>query len=260
MSERITPFRIDVAEADLDDLRDRLARARWPDELPGVGWSRGVPVGYLMELAEYWRTGYDWREHEAMINEFPQFTTTIDGQNIHFLHVRSSEPHATPLMLMHGWPGSIVEFLDVIAPLTDPVRHEGVAADAFHVVIPSVPGFGFSVPLRERFTHWSRAIPTAEGTSARRDALPNDDFRRNSEAAATACRVWSSVATDGPQVARSTRTLCSPRTAACAEWRSRASSPPTAPTTTRTRRYLPRVAGGAAVPCPPLCRSRLSRP
>jgi pimeloyl-ACP methyl ester carboxylesterase len=143
------PFRIEVPQADLDDLHDRLARTRWPAELPGVGWSRGVPVGYLKELAEYWRTGYDWWTHEARLNGLPQFTTTIDGQTIHFLHVRSREPNATPLMLIHGWPDSIVEFLDVIGPLCDPVAHGGDAADAFHLVIPSLPGFGFSVPLRE---------------------------------------------------------------------------------------------------------------
>jgi pimeloyl-ACP methyl ester carboxylesterase len=142
----ITPFTIAIPEADLEDLRERLARTRWPSELPGVGWSRGVPVDYLKELAEYWRTAYDWRAQEARLNAFPQFTTTIDGQNVHFLHVRSAEPEALPLLLTHGWPGSIAEFLEVIGPLTDPRRHGGDPADAFHVVIPSIPGFGFSGP------------------------------------------------------------------------------------------------------------------
>ena len=145
----IRPFRIDIPQADLDYLHERLSRTRWPDELPGVGWSRGVPLGYLKELAEYWRTTYDWREHEAKLNEHPQFTTTIDGQNVHFVHVRSPEPDATPLMLIHGWPGSIVEFLDVIGPLSDPRAHGGDPADAFHLVIPSIPGHGFSEPLNE---------------------------------------------------------------------------------------------------------------
>ena len=145
----IRPFRVDIPQEDLDDLHDRLGRTRWPDELPGVGWNYGVPQGYLKGLAEYWRTSYDWREHEAKLNEFPQFTTTIDGQNIHFLHVRSPEPDAFPLVLTHGWPGSVVEFLDVIGPLADPRAHGGKAADAFHLVIPSIPGFGFSGPTLE---------------------------------------------------------------------------------------------------------------
>jgi epoxide hydrolase len=142
----IRPFRIETPQADLDDLRDRLARTRWPSELPGPGWSRGVPLGYLRELADHWRTSYDWRQHEARLNELPQFATTIDGANLHFLHVRSPEPEALPLIVTHGWPGSIVEFLDIIGPLTDPRSHGGDPADAFHVVIPSIPGFGLSGP------------------------------------------------------------------------------------------------------------------
>jgi len=145
----IQPFTIDIPQADLDDLRDRLTRSRWPEELPGVGWSRGVPLGYLKDLAEYWRTSYDWRAHEAQLNQFPQFTTEIDGANIHFLHVRSPERDALPLIMTHGWPGSIVEFLDVIGPLSDPRSHGGNPADAFDLVIPSLPGFGLSGPTRE---------------------------------------------------------------------------------------------------------------
>ncbi|HET9006992.1 MAG TPA: epoxide hydrolase [Actinomycetes bacterium] len=145
----IRPFRIDVPQADLDDLRDRLRRTRWPDELPGVGWSRGVPLAYLKELAGYWADGYDWRKQEACLNEHEQFVATIDGANVHFLHVRSPEPHALPLLLTHGWPGSIVEFLNVIGPLTDPRGHGGDPADAFHLVIPSIPGYGLSGPTRE---------------------------------------------------------------------------------------------------------------
>jgi epoxide hydrolase len=145
----IRPFQIDIPQADLDDLQDRLARSRWPDELPGVGWSRGVPLDYIKELAEYWQNEYDWRKWEAKLNEYPQFTTTVDAQNIHFLHVRSPEPDALPLILTHGWPGSIVEFLHIIGPLTDPRAHGGDPADAFHVVAPSIPGFGFSRPTRE---------------------------------------------------------------------------------------------------------------
>jgi pimeloyl-ACP methyl ester carboxylesterase len=151
----VQPFQVGISQADLEDLQERLARTRWPDELPGVGWSRGVPLGYLKELAEYWQTGYDWREWEARLNEFPQFTTQIDGQNIHFLHVRSPEPDALPLIIIHGYPGSIMEFLEIIGPLTDPVSRGGDATDAFHVVAPSIPGFGFSTPVRE--TGWEMA-------------------------------------------------------------------------------------------------------
>jgi pimeloyl-ACP methyl ester carboxylesterase len=156
----IQAFKIAIAQADLDDLRDRLARTRWPNQLPGIGWSRGVPVDYLEDLAEYWRTGYDWRKHEAKLNEFPQFTTEIDGQNIHFLHVRSPEPDALPLILTHGWPSSPVEFLKVIDLLTNPRAHGGNPTDAFHVVIPSLPGYGFSTPVRE--TGWGNLFRVAQ--------------------------------------------------------------------------------------------------
>ncbi|MEN3539939.1 epoxide hydrolase family protein [Microbispora sp. ZYX-F-249] len=146
------PFRIDIPQADLDDLRRRLADTRWPDELPGVGWERGVPLAHLKELAEYWRTEFDWRAAEARLNRYPQFVTEIDGATVHFLHVRSPEPDALPLLITHGWPGSVAEFLDVIGPLTDPRAHGGDPADAFHVVIPSIPGYGFSRPLTQ--TGW----------------------------------------------------------------------------------------------------------
>ncbi|MCL7456315.1 epoxide hydrolase [Micromonospora echinofusca] len=141
------PFRVAIPEADLDDLRRRLAATRWPDELPGVGWERGVPLGYLRELAEYWRTEYDWRAAEARLNRYPQFRTDLDGAPVHFLHVRSPEPEAMPLLITHGWPGSVAEFLDVIGPLSDPAAHGGDPRDAFHLVIPSLPGYGFSRPL-----------------------------------------------------------------------------------------------------------------
>jgi pimeloyl-ACP methyl ester carboxylesterase len=149
MATEVRPFRVDVPQADLDNLRDRLARTRWPDERSDVGWSRGVPLGYLKGLAEYWRAGYDWREQEAKLNTFPQFTTAIDGQRVHFLHVRSPEPDALPLIVTHGYPGSIVEFMNIIGPLTNPRAHGGDPRDAFHVVAPSLPGFGFSTPVRE---------------------------------------------------------------------------------------------------------------
>jgi epoxide hydrolase len=151
----IRPFRIDVPDADLQDLRDRLARTRWPDQLPGVGWSYGVPLDHVREMAEYWRTSYDWRKEEARLNEFPQFTTTIDGATLHFLHVRSPEPDSMPLILTHGWPGSVAEFLDVIGPLSDPRSHGGDPTDAFDLVIPSIPGYGFSGPTLD--TGWDSA-------------------------------------------------------------------------------------------------------
>jgi epoxide hydrolase len=147
---QIRPFQVTIPQADLDDLRARLAGTRWPDELPGVGWSRGVPLGYLEGLAAHWADGYDWRAQEARLNRFPQFTTTIDGQPIHFLHVRSPEPDALPLLVTHGYPSSVVEFLEVIGPLTDPRGHGGDPGDAFHVVAPSLPGFGFSTPVHQQ--------------------------------------------------------------------------------------------------------------
>jgi pimeloyl-ACP methyl ester carboxylesterase len=153
----IRPFRIAVPDEQLDELRERVGRTRWPAELIDIGWSRGVPAGYLRELAEYWRTSYDWRAHEAALNGWPQFTTLVDGQRIHFLHVRSPEPHALPLVITHGFPGSVAEFQDVIGPLTDPRAHDGDPADAFHVVIPALPGYGFSSPLTEAGWTVSRA-------------------------------------------------------------------------------------------------------
>jgi pimeloyl-ACP methyl ester carboxylesterase len=146
----IMPFRINVPQADLDALHERLLQTRWPDELDNVGWDYGVPLTEMKDLTDYWRTSYDWRAQESRLNTYPQFTTTIDGQRIHFLHVRSAEPNALPLLLTHGWPGSVAEFLDVIGPLTDPRAHSGDPLDAFHLVIPSLPGFGFSGPTHDR--------------------------------------------------------------------------------------------------------------
>ena len=150
MASKPDPFRIDIPQADLDDLHDRLARTRWPDELPGVGWSYGVSKDHLQELVEYWRTGYDWRSKEARLNQIPQFRTEIDGQTVHFLHVRSPEPDATPLIISHGWPSTVADFSSILGPLSDPRAHGGDPADAFHVVAPSLPGFAFSGPTHER--------------------------------------------------------------------------------------------------------------
>ncbi|AVV58411.1 epoxide hydrolase [Paenibacillus glucanolyticus] len=140
----IRPFRIEIPQADLDDLRERLVRTRWPAQLPGGKWKLGIPVAYLKNLTEYWKNDYNWREYEAKLNEFPQFITEIDGQTIHFLHVRSPEPNALPLIITHSWPNSVVEFMNIIGPLTNPRAHGTDPDKAFHVVAPSIPGFGFS--------------------------------------------------------------------------------------------------------------------
>ncbi|WP_425588415.1 epoxide hydrolase family protein [Streptomyces tremellae] len=152
MSNEIHPFRIRIPQADLDDLHDRLARTRSPYPVPGAEseWDHGISSAYLHELAAYWADGFDWRAHEAGLNAFPQFLTEIDGQTIHFLHIRSPEPDATPLLLNHSYPTSFVEFLEASGPLTDPRAHGADPADAFHVVIPSLPGFAFSSPLSAR--------------------------------------------------------------------------------------------------------------
>ena len=141
------PFKIEIPQDAIDDLHRRIAATRWPEEIPGAGSERGVHVKHLRELADYWRSGYDWRAAEAALNRFPQYLTEIDGQTLHYLHIESPEPDAQPLLLTHGWPGSFVEFADIIGPLTDPRAHGGDAADAFHLVVPSIPGFGFSSPL-----------------------------------------------------------------------------------------------------------------
>ncbi|MEU0542260.1 epoxide hydrolase family protein [Nocardia sp. NPDC005978] len=145
----IRPFHISIPQDELDYLNARLDHYRLPNELPGSGWRLGVPGDYLSELITYWRNDFDWRAQEKTLNELPQFTTEIDGQKVHFVHVRSPEADATPLILTHGWPGSFVEFLDVIGPLTDPRAHGGDPADAFHLVLPSIPGYGFSGPTTE---------------------------------------------------------------------------------------------------------------
>ena len=140
----VTEFHIDVPDAELDDLRARLRNTRWPEPETVEDRSQGVPLTYLQDLSRYWAESYDWRTTERRLNALPQIRTEIDGLDFHFLHVRSPDPHALPLILTHGWPGSIVEFLKVIGPLTDPRAHGGDASDAFHVVCPSLPGFGFS--------------------------------------------------------------------------------------------------------------------
>ncbi|OHV32425.1 MULTISPECIES: epoxide hydrolase family protein [Pseudofrankia] len=144
MSTDVAPFKVAVPEEDLVDLRRRLAVARWPEKEAVGDWSQGVPLEWLRDLCSYWGDGYDWRRCEDRLNAHDQFVTTIDGLDVHFLHVRSPNPDALPLLLTHGWPGSVLEFLDVIGPLTDPAAHGGDLADAFHLVVPSLPGYGFS--------------------------------------------------------------------------------------------------------------------
>ena len=146
MSQEISPFRLSIPDSELEDLRERLSRTRWTAARPPGGWTYGVPLDQLKALVAYWTDGYDWRAQERALNAHPQFTTEIDGANVHFLHVRSPEPEALPLVLTHGWPGSVVEFLDMIGPLTDPSAHGGDPADAFHLVVPSIPGFPLSGP------------------------------------------------------------------------------------------------------------------
>ena len=142
--EAIVPYRINVADATLKDLRGRLANTRFPSEIENSGWEYGTNLAYLKELVTYWRTTFNWRQQERQLNQLPQFTTVIDGVSIHFVHQRSSNPNATPLVMIHGWPGSFFEFTKVIGPLTEPAKFGGNAADAFHVVALSLPGYGFS--------------------------------------------------------------------------------------------------------------------
>jgi epoxide hydrolase len=144
MPDRIVPFVINVDGSALDDLRDRLRRARWPEREPVGDWSQGVPLDYLQDLCRYWAGPYDWRAAEARLNQIPQFTTMIDGLDIHFVHIRSPHSGAVPLIMTHGWPGSFLEFERILGPLTDPPAHGGDQADAFDVVVPSLPGYGFS--------------------------------------------------------------------------------------------------------------------
>ena len=144
MSSDITPFSIHLPDSELQDLRNRLANTRWPDAETPDDWSQGIPLAYVQEVCEYWRRDYDWRAREAELNRFPQYLTRIEDLDIHFIHMRSPVEDALPLVITHGWPGSVLEFVRVIGPLVDPENHGGNASDAFHVVCPSLPGFGFS--------------------------------------------------------------------------------------------------------------------
>lgn len=153
MNEDITPFVVAIDEAELEELRRRILQTRWPDQQTCGGWDQGVPLAYARELADYWANGYDWRRWEDKLNQWPQFRTAIDGIDIHFIHRRSPHDNALPLIISHGWPGSVVEFHKIIEPLAEPEKYGGAAEDAFHVVVPSLPGYAFS------------GKPTATGTS-----------------------------------------------------------------------------------------------
>ena len=140
----ITPFTYRAPDSALTDLKRRLSQTRWPEHETGPGWSQGAPLANLRALVDYWRDGYDWRRCEAALTRIPQFRTTIDGLGIHFIHARSKHANALPILMSHGWPGSVIEFMEIVAPLTDPTAHGGRAEDAFHFIAPSLPGFGFS--------------------------------------------------------------------------------------------------------------------
>jgi pimeloyl-ACP methyl ester carboxylesterase len=161
----INPFTVDIPKDEVDDLVNRVKNTRWPNDLTS-DWSRGVPTTYARDLAAYWAQTYDWPAQQSRLNTFPQFTTSIDGQTFHFVHVRSAVPGATPLVMLHGYPSSFVEFTRMIGPLVDPEANGGGPEQAFHVVVPSIPGFGFSTPV------------TAAGWDVRRTAVAFDEIMR----------------------------------------------------------------------------------
>ena len=150
IDDAIHPFEISITDDVLADLRDRLRETRWPDELDDIGWDQGIPLGYVQELCHTWLHDYDWREREKLFNSWPQFHTAIDGVDVHFLHLRSPHAGAVPMVMTHGWPGTFADFQKVIDRLVDPTTDGGDPADAFHLVVPSLPGYGFSGRPRER--------------------------------------------------------------------------------------------------------------
>ena len=188
----VQPFKIQVSDAVLQDLRERLARTRWPDEIPGAGWDYGTNLDYIKELVEYWRTQFDWRAQEEALNSFAHFRSNVDGMGIHFIHERGKGPNPFPLILTHGWPSSFFEMLKVVPILTDPASHGGDPADSFDVVVPSMPGYGFSDIPKQREMDifkiadlWSQLMP--EGLGYRRFGATGSDWG----ASVTACLGYS---------------------------------------------------------------------
>jgi pimeloyl-ACP methyl ester carboxylesterase len=167
MNDAFEKFEIRVSDDELEDLRERLSRTRWPDQIPGSGWDYGTDLAYLQELCEYWREKFDWRPQEALLNRQEHFRTEIEGQPIHFLHARSKVEGALPLLITHGWPGSVFEFYKILGPLSDPEAHGGSAEDAFHVVCPSMPGYGWSGPTLEPGWHVGRVAEVLAKLMAR---------------------------------------------------------------------------------------------
>lgn len=154
--DSISPFKLSITQTFLDDLQLRLRMTRWPDKETVNDWSQGVPLGTIQELCEYWQTKYDWRRCEALLNSYPQFTTTIDGLDFYFLHFKSKHEDALPMLITHGWPGSILEFKHVFDQLVDPEAHGGSSTDAFHLVVPALPGYAFSSKPTERGWNYQR--------------------------------------------------------------------------------------------------------
>ena len=173
MSDAIEPFRVAIGQEAIDDLHRRLDAARFPDQIPGTHWDYGAELETVRDLVGYWRNTFDWSAVEKQLNALDHFRTTIDGQSIHFVHARSAVPEAMPLVLSHGWPGTVVEFLKVLGPLTDPEAHGGRREDAFHVICPSLPGYGFSEPTRT--TGWD-AIRMADAFAALMARLGYDGY------------------------------------------------------------------------------------
>jgi epoxide hydrolase len=184
-------FKIQISEHEINDLHQRLSNTRWPGEAINEGWKKGAPADYMKQLAAYWLTTFDWKKQEAILNQYPQFITEIDGQNIHFLHIRSKNVNATPLMLIHGWPGSFADFMNVIEPLTNPQASDH-GATSFHLVIPSIPGFGFSTPVKEKGWNMFRI---AAAFSALMEQLGYDKFAvHGSDMGAGIASIMSAVA------------------------------------------------------------------